>query len=239
MMRSDLTEVKHIIMDEVQSFTDEDRNKENGDSWLQKARKLVRQHSVDDPGFLWLFVDNKQINHGHPTGIPDEKDQTPSFTLTKVIRNSHRIFKYAARNIFSKEATGEIEIGHDFEGENIVGKRYSKNEASQISVLKTVLGSLSSEGYSQGDIAILYGKENCIPTTLRDKLFPEVTVDAEKNDSEYLVISTLRKYSGLERPVVILVNVEDSLPFGSNKNSAFYCCATRAMVKLVILRPKS
>lgn len=224
-------------MDEVQSFRDEDRNEEDGDSWLQKAKKLVRQHSVDDPGFLWLFNDNKQINHWYPTGIPAEKEQKPSYTLTRVIRNSHRIFKFASKKIFDKDAA--VTMGHDFEGEEIVGKRYKAgNEESQISVLNSILESLSTEGYRKGDITILYGKEDCIPENLGGKLHREVIVDAEETDSKHLCLSTFRKYSGLERPVVILVNVEDSLPYNSNSNSAFYCCATRAMVKLVLLTPK-
>lgn len=221
-------------MDEVQSFREEDRNEEDGDSWLQKGRKLVRQHSVD-PGFLWLFNDNKQMNHWYPTGIPPEKEQKPSYTLTKVIRNSHRIFKFASKKIFLKDAV--VTMGHDFEGDGIVGKRYrAESEESQISVLKSILKSLSTEGYRSGDIAILYGKEECIPRSKLD--LGQKIVNAEENDSKHLVVSTFRKYGGLERPVVILVNVENSLPQHSNRRSAFYCCATRAMVKLVLLTPK-
>lgn len=66
--------VKHVVMDEVQNFRIED-----GD-WLQRARELVRSPQASDdpdenPGFLWLFIDNGQINHSFATGIPNEKKQ--------------------------------------------------------------------------------------------------------------------------------------------------------------------
>lgn len=230
-----LGEVKHVIMDEVQSFRDEDRPKPDGDTWLQKARKLVRQQSVYDPGYLWLFIDNRQINHRWNTGIPDEREQKPWFRLKKVIRNTKRIVDYATKIFLDQDSAREFEMGHDFEGEDVVVIDCQKD--NEIPTLKNVIQSCCSEGYSHGDITLLYGKQHSIPEHLESDLNIGTVVEAEQNDSEYLVASTFRKYGGLERPVVVLVNVENSLPYGSNQN-AIYCCATRAMVKLVILRVK-
>ena len=67
---------------------------------------------------------------------------------------------------------------------------------------------------------------------------PEV-VDAEGNASECVLVSTFRKYSGLERPVVILVNITASLPYRSSRPAAsIYCAITRAMVKVVSLEER-
>ncbi|KAJ7385312.1 platelet maturation [Desmophyllum pertusum] len=232
-MREDWPEVKHIIMDEVQGYRDEDR-KWDEDNWLQKAKKVVRQHAIDDPGYLWLFIDNNQINHKYSTAIPFECQQVPAFRLKKVIRNSKRIVKFASKICLDQNAARGIEMGHDFEGEEVMHRTYQGGETFQISALKKVIKSLCTEGYSKGDITLLYGKGDVIPQNLSLELNLPI-VDAESNESDNLVVSTFRKYSGLERPIVILVNVEGSLPYGSNRN-AIYCCATRAMVKLIILK---
>lgn len=221
-MTHDYPEVKHVIMDEVQSFRAED-----GD-WLQKARRLVGAPTDDpdkDPGFLWLFIDNSQVNHSYKTGIPAEKKQIPYFPLKYVIRNSKTIFEYS-KNFIHKDATSKIKLGHDFPGDNVKKVKWN---------LKKVLNLLLIEGYSEGEIAVLYGKEDCIPDGLCTELNLSKIVDAEKNSSDYLVVSTLRKYSGLERPVVVLVNLRTTLPYGSLSGSSIYCAVTRAMVKLVVI----
>ncbi|XP_068711827.1 schlafen family member 13-like [Montipora foliosa] len=236
-----LREVKHVIMDEVQSFRDEDRKPEE-ENWLKKARRLVRQHSDDDddddddPGYLWLFIDKRQIHHQFATGIPPEKKQKPFFNLKKIIRNSKRIVDFASKSFLDKAALNEVEMGHDYEGEKVSVKNYQKG--NEVSTIRDVIKSLRTEGYSDGDITILYGKQHYIPENLESKLNMGKVVKAEQNDSEHLVVSTFRMYSGLERPVVLLVNLikQTSLPQGSYLHrAAIYCSATRAMVKLVIL----
>ncbi|KAJ7365592.1 platelet maturation [Desmophyllum pertusum] len=112
MLRKDWSEVKHIVMDEVQSYRDGDRERD-GDNWLQKAKKVVRQHSIENPGYLWLFIDKNQINHCHPTAIPLEREQVPDFRLRRVIRNSKRIVEFASKICLDKNAAKDIEMGHD------------------------------------------------------------------------------------------------------------------------------
>lgn len=177
------------------------------------------------------------MNHNYPTGIPDDIYQQPTFYLTKVIRNSKRISNWAKR-FLSENSARQIEMGHDFDGEEPIIKRYTRGE--QMAALKEVLLSLLTEGYSERDIAILYGKEDCIPERkyLCSQLnLPEV-VDAYGNDSECVLVSTFRKYSGLERPLVILVNIAASLPYRSAPNASIYCAITRAMVKVVSLEER-
>ena len=76
-----------------------------------------------------------------------------------------------------------------------------------------------------------------IPRYLSAKL-GLTTVTAEENSSNHLVVSTLRMYSGLERPVVVMVDLMKSLPYGSYPNRSMYCAVTRAMVKLVVIGQK-
>ena len=150
-----------------------------------------------------------------------------------MIRNSKEIFDFS-KQFLSKDAANEIFIGHDFNGEEVSVEKYS--EGQQVVKLIEVLKSLLKEGYVEGDIAILFEKDDCIP---RDNLFSLLnvvaTVDAESNDSESVVLSTFRKYSGLDRPVVVLVNIAATLSRYSRRDASIYCAMTRAMVKLVYL----
>lgn len=151
-----------------------------------------------------------------------------------MIRNSKSIFDYSKKFV-SVNARNKIELGHDFDGDEVKRETYSGGEQPQLSCLRQALQSLFAEGYSDRDIAVLYGKESLIPRNLCSKLNFSRIVDAEKNNSEHLVVSTLRMYSGLERPVVLLVNLDESLPLNSPHDSSIYSAITRAMVKLVVI----
>lgn len=72
-----------------------------------------------------------------------------------------------------------------------------------------------------------------IPSNLEFELSLGRIAKATRNDADCLVVSTFHKYSGLKRPVVILVNVASDCP--RRGKNAMYCCATRAMVKLIVL----
>lgn len=227
-MKGKFPEVKHVIMDEVQNFIAKD-----GD-WLGKAKKLVRSDGREqDPGYLWLFIDKSQVNHSYAKGLPSESQQVPHFLLRRVIRNSKRIFD-VSKKFIPDHAKRNIVLGHDFLGDKVKHETYSTGE-SQLTCLKRVLTNLfSGEGFSEGEIAVLYGTQSCIPPNLSTEL-GLTTVTAEENSSNDLVVSTLRKYSGLERPVVVLVDLIESLPYGSEQDGSVYCAATRAMVKLVFI----
>ena len=254
-MSEKFTSIRHVILDEVQAFRDED-----GD-WLEKARRLVRQHAShceskyssydpfdtnsetdagccsggdDDPGYLWCFIDQNQINHTFRTGIPRSFQQMSR--LTKVIRNSINIFDFAKGFLNDDNAKRQLSIGHDFDGE--VVRVVSYQEGQQTNKLIKELKLLFKEGYSKGDIAILFEKDECIPAETKYEIlmqFGDLAPGAESNDSESIVLSTFRKYSGLERPVVIAVDIIALLTQYGLPKPSIYCAVTRAMVKLVYL----
>ena len=233
---------------------------EDGD-WLGKAKMLVRQHTSDcepkysshdpdfgvaeidekrssggddDPGYLWGFIDRNQINHTLRTGIPGRFHQ--SFRLTKVIRNSIQIFNFAEQFLNDDNAIRQLSIGHDFEGEGVRVVTYQ--EEKQTNKLIKELKSSFKEGYSKGDIAILFEKDESIPATTKLEIFEQFHVtalDVTFNDSDVIVLSTFRKYSGLERPVVIAVDIIASLTQYGLPEPSIYCAATRARGKLVFL----
>ena len=81
---------------------------------------------------------------------------------------------------------------------------------SKLQVLYEIIGGLIDEGYELGDISVLFSKTDRIP----DRSFGYPYCSATGNSSDKVVVSTVRKYSGLERPVVVVVDLECSLPEG-------------------------
>ena len=223
-------DVKHVVMDEVHNY----EQPIGTESWHQKARKLVRQHDPANPGYLWFFIDRCQSSHTFPTGLPPESEQRPQFTLKKVIRNSHKIFSHSKDYVPDNDVKNSLEMGHDFEGEDVKVICYSRSAISQIDVVCKTLRRLLNEGYRKGDIAVLFKKEACIPRQL-----PFHFESATENSSESIVGSTVLKYSGLERPVVVLVDIDDGIIRGRKKKPFIYGAVTRGMVKLVIIRCES
>lgn len=201
--------IRHVILDEVQAFQIKDGY------WLGKARCLVRQHASDceskyssydpfdansetgaewcsggddDPGDLWGFIN--QINHTFRTGIPGRFQQTRR--LTRVIRNSRQIFNYAKQFLNDVNVRRQLSIGHDFDGQVVRVVAYQEGQQTNklIEELK-LLFLLFEEGYSKGDIAILFEKDESIPATTKAEIFLQFDVlalDAKFNDSECIVL---------------------------------------------------
>ena len=130
-----------------------------------------------------------------------------------------------------------VTIGHDFDGEQSEVK-YSKGE--RIACLIGVLESLLKEGYSKGDIAVLCLTEPLEGNELKQLREFTLIVNAERNDDDHIVLSTVREYGGLERPIVVIVHESfDSNNKDVSRNRVNYCAFTRAMVKLITLKEKS
>ena len=199
----------------------------------------MRQRDPKNPGYLWLFTDKCQTDHPLPTGAPPESQQTPSVTLTTVIRNSGQIFNYSRKHLFHADVKQSLNLGHDFQGERVQFISYSKDKKSKAECLNEILSQLFKQGYSGRDIAVLFAKQDCISDTLSRQLNVP-TCDARNNRSDInVVVSTVNKYSGLDRPVVIIFDIDCSIPRHYKPDHFKYCAETRAMVKLLIVQCKS
>ena len=233
-LRREFPDAKHVIMDEVHNF----KQPSGTESWYEKARRIVRRHSPGRPGYLWFFIDLYQKSHQFPSGIPEDGWQQPQVWLHKVIRNSGTIF-HSAKKWLSVSGV-EFEIGHDFKGEKVRRITYSPTEKTQIEVLKVNLQKLLEEGYSHGDIAVLFLEKDRIPPVreLSVALNNSPWTSADQNHSDKIVISSVFQYSGLERPVLVLVDVYERLP-SRQREPFLYAAMTRAMVKLVIIYRKN
>lgn len=223
----------------------------------------------DGPGYLWCFMDRGQgIHKLKKTGMPQRFPQTfilkkvirnskrifnhaEKFLDRRIwpLPESRRMLRFKEFNfgptlfmrLFNRRTypcrkKKLVTIGHDFDGEQ-TDVEYSEGE--RIARLIEVLESLLKEGYSKGDIAVLCLTEPLEGNELKQLQEFTLTVNAERNDDDNIVLSTVREYGGLERPVVIIVDE----PFNSSGemwlNRVNYCAVTRGMVKLITLKKKS
>jgi len=169
-------------------------------------------------------------------GMPSKRK--PEFTLTTVIRNSKEIFRYSEKYLNKASVKKPLSLGHDFKGEIVKAVNYSTSTTSQSGEVKRILKDLIDKRYTCRDIAVLFSKEACIPDALLDDLqtINISTCNALGNDSDNVVVSTVNKYGGLERPVVVLVDLECSIPVGYKLDGFMYSGITRANVKLLIVK---
>ena len=184
--------------------------------WYIKVKRVVRQHDAKNPGYLWIFMNETEWDHSCIGGVPLEPPQFHSGQRRSSIKD-------------------ESLLGHDFDGEDVSVLSYTSSKESQSDVLTKTVRGLLDEGYRPRDLAILFSKGDVIPNDLS---FGSSCLigSAKENSSDRLIVSTVNKYSGLDRPVVVLVDLECSLPYGRILHSFQYSGQTRAMVKLVIIR---
>lgn len=200
----DLSEVQHIIVDEAQNFRIEDGN------WYQKAKELV-----GDEGMFWVFLDYYQKNHKFQDGLPPLGSQS-KMKLHKVVRNSAKVM-HAMRRKMDEVVAGpqtsetkhlagmhnKMELSHSFPG------TFHLKAVAPNKVLKTVnqiLRLLSSQGHSPGDIAVLFPTKKHLDED-GFKIEPTFAFDSVVNMSpRMMILDTVRRFSGLERNIVILVN---------------------------------
>ena len=256
----------------IESETEQDNSDTNFVAGLDPEYSIWKN---DGPGYLWCFMDKAQsISKKLETGIPKRFRQ--KFLLTKVIRNSKRIFEFSRKFLDGRfwplpESSSDrdflefwqsrpespfmtmiierekrrsevrkeksVTIGHDFDGEQSEVE-YSKGE--RIACLIGVLELLLKEGYSKGDIAVLCLTEPLEGNELKQLQEFTLTVNAERNDDDNIVLSTVREYGGLERPIVVIVH--ESFDYNSkdvSRKRVNYCAFTRGMVKLITLKENS
>ncbi|XP_029214056.2 schlafen family member 5-like [Acropora millepora] len=235
-MQHQFPEARHVIMDEAHDYEQPDPEQ----SWYEKAKGIVEQPDPDKSGYLWFFTDEEQRDHNFRTGMPPEDMQQPEFRLKCVIRNSGTIFKYTLKHLGQQGGiiNDDLFLGHDFEGENVATRYYTSSKQSQSDVLTKTVRGLLDEGYRPRDLAVLFSKGDLIPNNLSFGSDCRIGT-AKENSSCELVVSAVKKYSGLDRPVVVLVDLECTLPYGRILHSFQYSAQTRAMVKLVIIRCES
>ncbi|XP_002741685.1 schlafen family member 9-like [Saccoglossus kowalevskii] len=224
-VRGDFPEVKHIVMDGVQFYRHEDRY----DKWYCKARSMTNKSG----GYFWCFIDLAQkIRIDYPynmSGIPGLLE--PCYSLRKVVRNSINIFNHAKQYLCEVLYSEGIEVAHSFDGCSPCEIEHCES----LQHLGSILDTLKSEGYLPQDIAVLVNtKKDISKVKYEIEALGYNVKDEESTQSDCIVLTSIRSYSDLERPVIIGIHpMADGLT--NHLDALMLILCTRALCKLFIL----
>ena len=262
-------EIRHVILDEVQHFQakDEDwlakartlvrqtkyRNHPPGYLWcfMDKAQNISNTlqtgipHPLPQTVFLRKVIRNsKRIFELAEKCVDKRIWKTEDWKATRLAERLNQAPSGRPEPFTKSEvqASGycrekSVTIGRDFDGED---SKVEYSNGERIACLIRVLESLLNEGYSKRDIAVLCLTEPLEGYELEQLQKFTLTVNAERNDDDNIVLSTVREYGGLERPIVVIVH--ESFDYNSkdvSRKRVNYCAFTRGMVKLITLKENS
>nr|XP_023675417.1 schlafen family member 13-like [Paramormyrops kingsleyae] len=210
-MKKEFPNIKHIIVDEAQNF-----RREDGD-WYKKARQIVKPGN----GVLWVFLDYFQLSHTEPDGLPSPSRQTNKIPLVYSLRNSVAVHDEVCKKLDSiRESKFKLERDIKEHMEGLIRQKNCMHslpgyyeeiittEKEKLSILTSLLRNLLRQGNSPKDIAILVSICFSIDSV---KLHLEYEIklplgSAENLDENVVVVDSVRRFSGLERNIVILIN---------------------------------
>lgn len=215
---ANMREYDAVIVDEGQDFTDE---------WLSSLEVVVK---AGNEGVLYIFYDDNQnvmaSSVGYIRQLPLAK-----YRLTRNFRNTKLIFG-AAQSYYRGDFVRAI-------GPEGTRPKFHaiKNDAELKVALAERVGLLTKkEGLDPGDIAILFPTEqaaSCLADDRGYRIGRSRACNAEKRSNDMVAVDTIRRFKGLESPVVLLVLGLDV----SDREQLLYTGITRAQAVLEIFAP--
>jgi hypothetical protein len=205
-----------IIVDEGQDFAE--------DWWTALQLALTDP----DQGILYVFFDDNQRLYRRADSLPHDLDVFP---LTKNLRNTKPIHHLASAYY----------AGGKLEGAGPEGREPELIEAkSDHAVLKEVSRYLhklvKEERVHPEDVAVLTGRSrNKSALGRKDVIGAFSTCCGETPERGKVVFDSIRRFKGLERPVVILVELEEII----DSPETLYVGITRANAHLAVVGDKT
>ncbi|XP_036625123.1 schlafen family member 11 [Trichosurus vulpecula] len=235
-------EVKHIIIDEAQNFRLEDG------PWYEKAKAITQKNEVS-PGILWIFLDYYQTSHTDHNGLPSFFKQYPQEQLTRVVRNADPIAKYIQRNMEIIKTKSPFPIhptslkmldkacwSSGIQGLCDIRKNLTRDQI--VTCVADQCKKLFQVGYSSKNIAILVStrrdvEDYEIPLKQATKKIRGLRISSDHNEEgNYIILDSIRRFSGLERNIVFGLNPVAILEDISH--NLLVCLASRALTHLYI-----
>lgn len=182
-----------------------------------------------------MFGDfERQAIFGDPSSALAElrniSPQITHFPLTKNCRNTPRIVSFIEMASGMVPGYAKILRSDDKVDPSV---SYYKNETKQVVLLQQSIESLLEEGFENGEIAVLSPKRNGIATLINGDIQERFGTDSESLDDDLIVVATIRKFKGLDRPAVIITDIDDVSAPASE--AMFYTGMTRATDRLIVL----
>ena len=177
------------------------------------------------PGLLRIFYDNNQRVYASANELPEEVSLIP-IRLTLNLRNTRRIHELVRQHYTGHEVEA---VGP--EGVEIRWVRTKRSDELGKLVSDCVERLYSVEHVSPEDIAVLTGTESAIEGIAPgNRLGGFRTVRCEDSSEGRIVVDSIRRFKGLERPVVIIAATPDTVI----NEELPYVALSRARTHLVI-----
>jgi hypothetical protein len=201
-----------VVVDEGQDFRD---------SWLTILRLCLKDSEC---GLFYVFHDDNQKIYSHSSTWLKELPQA-RYQLTRNLRNTRAIHLcvkpwYGGKAIRSAGPEGVPVEWH-------VAKRKEDLTAMVKGAVTDLIG---RQKVPMGDIAILTGgRVDGNPVASRGMVSGHAFVSGGKSSNGRLVFDTVRRFKGLDRPVVLLIDVEEL-----TEPELVYVALTRPSVLLMV-----
>jgi hypothetical protein len=219
-----------IIVDEAQDFDPR---------WWPPLRGLLRQ---EDSSIWYLFYDDNQRLYDRPLQFPFE---VPPYQLTVNCRTTRRIHEQVLAFYQQGEHT-PLPVAQGPEGRPIEWRPYdSQRESAHAALLSLLRQLIEEEHVPAGEIAVLtpysHRTSQLRAESLRSPNEIALRWSARAEGSNQVRLDTVYRFKGLERPVIILAEVERWLAQGAGalgRARLLYVACSRAQHHLVVLVPR-
>ena len=202
-----LSNVQHVIVDEAHNFTIWGEF-----NWFEAVCELQNSGSQrgGEKGYLWVFCDMYQQEYIGETGLPslrEQDDKYGRYTLTDVVRTTKTIFKRT-----QEDHDTQPTLCHNYSG-SISFFPYKEGGCENM-IKELIHKHISDNKRPYADIVVLTSDEfhaDILRKELPQKLGlkADECVSAEDPCAEsgrLLVVDSIRRYGGLEKTVVIVVD---------------------------------
>jgi hypothetical protein len=206
-----------IIVDEGQDFLDT--------WWDPLLLSLADLHG----GIVYVFYDDNQKLYRRTNAFPAGLLEIP---LRDNLRNTRRISALTAQFYQGPPMRALGPEGQDVE-------RIVIHDASEIErqVSRVLHRLIKENSVAPADIAVLMGSGRTCPLRRGQRIGAFETTTDQAAEPSKVLLETVRRFKGLERPVVILTAIDD-LPAGE-ETALLYCGLSRARALLVIVATES
>ncbi|XP_051014098.1 LOW QUALITY PROTEIN: protein SLFN14 [Acomys russatus] len=253
-MRDEFPKIKHIVMDETESFCSHP-----GD-WYGKAKSIThpkakgaaREHLHH--GILWLFLDPFQIRHADGGGLPAPSAQFPrkmisneihcAVEIAKVMREEMRRIQENPPSSVSPDTLAmlrEAPCEEAVRAQALPGVCEIRDNLTPEQIANYVAEkchSLFHDGYLPKDVAILYRRAedrrryNDVLLRAMARGAAEVAFSSVADlCSDSIILDSVQQFSGMARNIVFGLSPESVQSEGIHK----LCFASRAIKHLYLL----
>lgn len=184
---------------------------------------------LNDPanGILYLFFDDNQ--RIYPDRLPVPINAEP-FPLDENCRNTQRIFDVVGQ--FYRGPQPPRVLGPQGHPVEIIP--YSSDADGNTQLRRVLHGLLNEDGFRHDEIAVLTGLGNQSSSVLGQRLGNVQITDRLPLQNGEVFGTTIRRFKGLERPVIILSEIDGRLP-ADEAETLMYIGTSRARSYLIIL----